>query len=61
MNLTFANKVQIGNFIQIGIDFDFVPLLLELQTDFYSSSMLNDNCIMWSGMTKVMKMDVKLT
>lgn len=48
-NLTSSSKIQIANFARFGIEFEFVPLLLELQSDIYSSSTLNDNCFMMSG------------
>ena len=61
MNITMANKLQIGNLFRIGIEFEFVPILLGLHTDMYSSSVLNDNCMMIQGEVQVLRLDVILT
>lgn len=61
MNVTTALKFQIGNLVRFGIEFEFVPLLLGLHTDVYSSSVLNDNCFMIIGDLQVLRVDTILT
>jgi len=46
MNLTNNYKVEIANFARFGVELNFVPLLIDLHTDMYTTSVLNDNCFM---------------
>ena len=46
MNFTNNYKVEIANFARFGLELNFVPVLVELHTDMYTTSALNDNCFM---------------
>ena len=61
LNITNTNKFQIGNFFRFGIEFELVPVYLGLDTDVYTSSVLNDNCFMMHGDVKIMRLDVTIT
>ena len=60
MNLTNTNKIQIGNLMRFGIEFEFVPILLGVNTDLYTSSVLNDNCFMMVGNLQILRLEVTL-
>lgn len=60
MNFTWNNKVEFGKLVRLGLEFEFVPLLLEAQSEFYTTTMLNDNCYMLSAQLNTLQMNVKL-
>jgi len=49
MNLTNNYKIELANLARFGIELNFVPVLVELHSDMYTTSVLNDNCFMLEG------------
>ena len=61
MNITNNYKVEIANLVRFGVELNFVPVLVELHTDMYTTSSLNDNCFMLEGQIQMLRLEVTAT